>query len=377
MHSDVGSPEDVVVAVLRARDVMDYERVVALADRASVVRAHERHCEIYRRPTLEQFARDRTDLAGDQVGKVFEATLRHIAASEKLIANLVPDVHSHAELLALDPGDFLLRVLRKADFRLDLIRRMRERGRPVALDFSSATTPNRYLLLGAAPEEPDVTHVMYRVVTRNPDGAEYVSDIEIMSTCRQRDGTWRALVSSLDFLQSRNSTATILDEQFHDLFDEHELEWPRDRACRRMIAKLLGEHVEDREGPPRRQRPKGEGTEEYEDTVRRTHSRVLAVLRVLPELFGRGATRASMPTQTIPLASRHSVPVRTASPRVRIPLRQRALEPRVVAVHVAVERDDAARADDRRAVVDRHRQRPREVHPIRWTALHRRLDLRA
>jgi hypothetical protein len=127
----VTSPEEVVRAALDARDALRYDEVVALADVASVAALHQGLCDHYRVPSFDHFARERPDLQGDQLLRVFEATCRHIADSQKYIVNTIPGVHTRDELLAVEPSEFLRRAMEKEDMRCDLIRRLRARGRPV------------------------------------------------------------------------------------------------------------------------------------------------------------------------------------------------------------------------------------------------------
>ena len=218
------SPEDVVLAVLRARDTMNYETVVALADRESVVAYHGRMCEVYRQPTFEEFAEERPDLEGEQLVRMFEAKQSRRAESESRIADSVPGVHSLAALEALDPADHLQRILERMDHRTDLIRRMRARGRPVAPELMSESQFHRYVMLGTVPEEPDLAHVLFRDVA-TIDGTEYRGQVEIMSTRRQTDGSWRVVVTDIHFLGPRGGSVSIIDPQFMDLYDEND--WSR------------------------------------------------------------------------------------------------------------------------------------------------------
>lgn len=206
---------------------MDYQTVVALTDRDSVADYHARYCAVHRQPTLEEFAEQRPDLEGEQLRRAFEATLRFRAESESRIGNMVPGVHSLAALEALDPGDHLQRVLERMDQRVDLIRRLRERGRPVRPELLSESRFHRYVVIGNLPEDPDLAHVLFRDVV-TAEGAEYPGQVEIMSTRRQSDGAWRVVVTDMHFLGPRGGSVSIIDPQDVDLYDDGDSRKPAD-----------------------------------------------------------------------------------------------------------------------------------------------------
>lgn len=216
------SPDDVVLAVLHARDVMQYETLVALADRPSLDALHAGFCHANLPRTLEELSEERPDLEGDALLRVFEAQQRHREKSMLHLDNFVPGVRSYAELLALDAGDFLLRVLERMDTRTDIIRRLRARGRFVPPELLSASPFRHHLILGSVREAPDMAHVLYREVFQRDGEPEYRGQVELMSTRRQGDGSWRVLVTDWHFLGPRGGSVEIIDEQFMDLFDESE-----------------------------------------------------------------------------------------------------------------------------------------------------------
>ena len=220
-------PEEVVRAALDARDAIRYDEVVALADVASVVALHQGCCDLYRQPSLEQFARDRPDLQGDQLRRVFEATCRHIADSQKYIVNTIPGVHTRDELLAVDPSDFLQRAMEKDDMRCDIIRRLRERGRPVREELLGRPEGVSYEMLGHVPDGPHDVHVLYREVIRANDEPEYRGEPQLVTARRQSDGSWRLVANRIDFLESRGSRVTYLDPEFAELYED-ELRGPRE-----------------------------------------------------------------------------------------------------------------------------------------------------
>jgi len=146
---------------------------------------------------------------------------------ESRISQSVPGVHSFGELEALDAADHLERVLERMDSRTDLIRRLRERGRPVLPELMSEAEVHRYVMIGNLREDPDLAHVLFRDVV-TVEGTAYPGQVEIMSTRRQADGSWRVLVTDVHFLGPRGGSVSIIDPQFMDLYDESDRGRPAD-----------------------------------------------------------------------------------------------------------------------------------------------------
>ena len=84
-------------------------------------------------------------------------------------------------------------------------------------------------MIGALPEDPDLAHVLYRMVWIRED-VEYCGQVEIMSTRRQSDGSWRVDVTDVHFLGPRGGSVSIIDEQDMDLYDESD--WRRPLGAR-------------------------------------------------------------------------------------------------------------------------------------------------
>jgi hypothetical protein len=212
--------EAVVLAALNAQDAMQFEQVVALADPESLLARFQQFCESSRPMTIELLAERRPDIPPEKL----EAQLAHWKGAgggkESRISNSVPGVHSHAELVALDPRDFLVRFMQKQDFRFDLLQRLRARGRPVPNYVQDFLERRRHEVLGSVTETPDLAHVLYRTVVRRDDGPDFIGQVEFVSVRRQPDGAWRLLVEDWHFLQPRGGSVVIIDEEFMDLYDD-------------------------------------------------------------------------------------------------------------------------------------------------------------
>lgn len=222
MSDDVApaTPEDAVLALLSARDAMQYERVVSLVDMDSLLERFRRHCAAMRPYTLERFAEDHPEMTPEELPTQFEHFRRVAADPMTGVADLFPGVRTHAEFEALDPRYYLRRNLERFDMRVDLVRRLRARGRPVPPELMSASPHKGYDVLGSVSEEPDLTHVLYREVWRPDNASESKSGVEIMSTRRQADGTWRLLADDPYFLQHRGSFVSYIPDEYADLYEE-------------------------------------------------------------------------------------------------------------------------------------------------------------
>lgn len=125
------TPEDVVLAALRALDAMQHEFAVSLVDQASLADLFRRTCDTARPLTLERFAEEHPGTSPEELAVRFESVRRAMGDPMVGVADMFPGVRTHAEYEALDPRFYLLRYLERFDMRVDLVRRLRERNRPV------------------------------------------------------------------------------------------------------------------------------------------------------------------------------------------------------------------------------------------------------
>jgi hypothetical protein len=216
------SPEDVLLAALRARDAMQFERIPPLCDRECVLTLFREGCRAMTPITLDAFAAHHSHLA-DGVEPAYRAFLKQYGDPDTRSARLGIGVTTHAELCALDPADYLARRLAKDDFRTDLLRRLRERGRPIPEGLFGPTPSIRHEVIGSVFEPPDLTHVLYRDVQAREDEPDLRGRVEFGTVRRQDDGTWRLLVEDIDFLSPRGGTSHIVGEELADLWDDEEL----------------------------------------------------------------------------------------------------------------------------------------------------------
>jgi hypothetical protein len=235
-HAAPATPEEAVLAALCALDAMQHARAVSLADSDSLGDLFRGHCEAVRPRTLEWFAEHHPHVSPGELPAEFERFRRVAADPMRGVTEMFPGVRTHAEFEALDPRDYLLRYLERFDTRVDLVRRLRARGRPVPPELLSAPPYKAYLALGNVPESPDLAHVLYRVVVRRDDAPELRGEVEVVSTRRQLDGTWRLLVPSVHFLRPRGAVVEYIPEQYSDLYEE-EMIAARDQALARRAGK--------------------------------------------------------------------------------------------------------------------------------------------
>ena len=214
------SPEAAVLAALHAMDAMQHARTVALVDADSLGDLFKRQCEAVRPHTLERFAEDHPELAPEQRPAAFEQFRRVVGDPMVGVADMFPGVRTHADFAALDPAYYLLRYLERHDMRVDLVQRLRARGRSVPAELLCAPPHKGYDVLGSVVEEPDLAHVLYRVVSRPHDAPEYRGQVEIVSTRRQADDTWRLLAVDLHFLEPRGGSVGYIPEEYADLYEE-------------------------------------------------------------------------------------------------------------------------------------------------------------
>ena len=229
--SDTQSPELVVLAALRARDALDFAQVAELADPESLARRFEWECEANAPLTLERFARRMPDVPPEEVKERFERYMTHARRSENYIANSFVGVRTYEELCALTPQEYLARSMMRHDHRYDLVTRLRARGRAVPAALLGTPPGVEYLVLGVVHEEPDLAHVWYRTIWRGEEGEEQRGPVVRDTVRRQPDAAWRLVVDT-HFLESYGPmVASIIDEEFMDLYSPEEMQGTGPRSA--------------------------------------------------------------------------------------------------------------------------------------------------
>lgn len=214
------TPAEAVLLALHARDRLRYEHVVSLVDARSLVERFRGYCEVTQPHTLERFAEEYPAVPPEDRPRRFEAYCRALGDPMKGVAELFPEVRSHADLEALDPRVYLCRFLESFDDRIKLAGRLRERGRPVPPSLTDLSRSRRYEVLDTAPEAPDLAHVTYRMVTSVEGGPDHHGEEQRLSTRRQADGSWRLLVPNVYFLAPFGNSVTLITEEYADLFED-------------------------------------------------------------------------------------------------------------------------------------------------------------
>lgn len=215
------TPESLLRDALHARDEWRYADVVAMVDPNALRECFSFYCEVTRPRTLESFAAQYPELAGDELARSFARWLQMTPDPEQMIAQQVADVSTHAELIVLTPESFLERHLTACDDRFDIVRRMRKRGWVVPDKLLSTPPGVRYDIIGSVRDGDDYAHVLYRVAGKDPLGVQR-GEIELESVRRQADGSWRLLVGAgVQFLRTRHSSISIIDdEQMMELYTD-------------------------------------------------------------------------------------------------------------------------------------------------------------
>ncbi|MEO5818399.1 MAG: hypothetical protein ABIT20_24220 [Gemmatimonadaceae bacterium] len=208
------APEAVLRAALEFRDRLDYAGVVALCDPASVESELRQWCELFAPCTEAGFRRENPDFPDAQVLDVVAYLNRR---SSEQIPRHAPGIMTYAEFLALAPTDYYRRSLERDDTRLEIIRRMRARGRPVPEAALAPPTGFVYEILPAESVSDDEVIVRYRMQFDDDRRVED-PELEHERLHRMHDGTWR-LVARRDLLHSRGSVVNIVDG-VADLFDD-------------------------------------------------------------------------------------------------------------------------------------------------------------
>jgi uncharacterized glyoxalase superfamily protein PhnB len=213
---DTGTPAAVLLAMLHARNVWDYERVAALADPVSGAERFASYCDSMKPKTFEEFRANRLDVDEAEMRWHYDHWLerrrRHPPDFEQRAG-----VRTYEELVALEPTTFLARYLESHDERADLVRRLRARGHAVPLDLLRTPACLRYDVLGTVPEAPDLAHVLWRDVYQYPDQPVMRGTVRQESARRQADGTWRVIV---DWESFRQNAAWILPQEWAELWGD-------------------------------------------------------------------------------------------------------------------------------------------------------------
>lgn len=227
------SPEEVLLAALRALDAHDHARVTALTDTASVRERFEGYCEVSQPRTFEWFAKHVT-IPPEQLNESYERFVQSGGAGERMNQFRGLGVSSHAELIALGPEEYFTRSMAAEDHTWNLAQRLRKHGRVVPPELLATLPGMEYEVLGGVHETPDLVHLLFRYVMHRGKAEEHRGPVTRVAVRRQPDGTWRLLAEGSHFLDTAwPQRVMIVDEKYADLFDEiHE------------------EHAREFEGPP-------------------------------------------------------------------------------------------------------------------------------
>jgi hypothetical protein len=211
------SPEAVLRAAIDMRDRLDYAGVIALCDPASVELVFRERCEMLRPRTEAECREDYPDFTDVQIAGMVSYFEER---STRQLSNSGLGITTYDELIGLAPSEFFRRSLERQDVRCDLIRRMRERGRPVPDAMFQPFPGVAYEMVATEPTGANEVNVTYRDRTPSQEDVS-PEQLEHEQLRRISDGVWR-LVARHDMLHSRGSVATIIDGVF-DLFEPHEL----------------------------------------------------------------------------------------------------------------------------------------------------------
>jgi hypothetical protein len=214
------TPEEVLLAALRARDEHDHARVTALTDPESVRERFERYCDVSQPRTFEWFAQ-RTQIAPELLQESYDRWLKAHGSVEQTAQFRGLGVSTHAELVALGPQEYLTRSMTQDDHQLDFVRRLRKHGRAVPPELLGTPPGLEYVVLGGVHETPDLVHLLYRFVIHRGRPDESRGPVARTALRRQTDGVWRLVVEDHHFLDTDwPMRVTIVDEEYADLFTE-------------------------------------------------------------------------------------------------------------------------------------------------------------
>jgi hypothetical protein len=214
------SPEDVLLAALRALDEHDHARITALTDPESLRRHFEGYCQVSQPMTLERFAKQRA-MEPEGATEMYDRWLQSGGKlyPEQQFRGL--GVSSHAELVALGPEEYFTRSMAAEDPAADLARQLRERGRAVPSELLAPMAGVEYVVLGGVHETLDLIHVLFKAVFHRGVPGEFHGSVTRVALRRQADGEWRLVVEGYHFIDAVwPQRAVYIDESYADLFDE-------------------------------------------------------------------------------------------------------------------------------------------------------------
>jgi hypothetical protein len=214
------SPEDVLLAALRALDAHDYVRITALTDPTSAREHFEGYCAVSQPMTLERYAQ-RMGVPPERAAQSYDLWLKTHGSIEQRGQFRGLDVSSHAELVALGPQEYLTRSMMAQDDALDLVRRLRKHGRPVPPELLTTPSGLEYVVLGGVHETPELVHLLYRYVFHRGRADEHRGPVTRIALRRQPDGAWRLVIEGHNFLETTwPQRVSYIDAEYADLFDE-------------------------------------------------------------------------------------------------------------------------------------------------------------
>jgi hypothetical protein len=214
------SPEEVLLAALRALDEHDHARITALTDPESLRKHFEGYCDVSQPMTLERFAKQRA-MAPEQAAEMYDRWLKSGGSIYPIYQFRGLGVSTHAELVALGPEEYFTRSMAGADPASDLARLLREHGRAVPPELLAPMPGVEYVVLGGVYETPELVHLLFRYVFHRGQPGEYHGSVTRVALRRQTDGAWRLVVEGYHFLDAFWPQRVVyIDEQYADLVDE-------------------------------------------------------------------------------------------------------------------------------------------------------------
>jgi hypothetical protein len=224
------SPEEVLLAALRALDEHDHARITALTDPESLREHFEGFCDVSQPMTLERFAKQR-GMAAQDATEMYERWRENGGSLYPSHQFRGLGVSSHSELVALGPEEYFTRSMQRADDVWDLIQRLRKHGRAVPPELLGTPSGLEYVVLGGIHETPDLVHLLFRYVSHRGQPNEFQGSVTRVALRRQTTGAWRIVVEGYHLIDTIwPQRVSYIDERYVDLYDEMFEERAREAA---------------------------------------------------------------------------------------------------------------------------------------------------
>jgi hypothetical protein len=210
------TPQSILAEALFHRDRLQFDRVVALCDRASIAEFFTSYCDLVREPTEAEIAEQFPELPEDQRVGVLIAMRSRKEKSRARIPRDVPGTRSVAELFALSPEEFMRRKLEGDDVRCKIIRGLNHRGKAIPSTIYEPPTGLTYEMGDAeviADGEVRVPFTMRFEDGKSSDVVEY-EELRMSGT-----GTWGLIVHNA-VLRSRGLSGMLISQDLSELLLE-------------------------------------------------------------------------------------------------------------------------------------------------------------